>query len=156
MGVFNRSEFNGCAMRHAAAKIPENPRHPGLDWLPGNKFRKTIAGLGVLAAAATFFTARISINFANENKDTATIGQTGDSQPPAVSYSNQPGNKQIVDRASRVDICSIWQEQGQIGRDRVCPNPDIQINPGVQPMGGSDHDTQFYVNINNFDQSTAA
>lgn len=156
MGVFNRSEFNGCAMRHAAAKIPENPRHPGLDWLPGNKFRKTIAGLGVLAAAATFFTTRISINFANENKDTATIVQTGDSQPPAVSDSNQSGNKQIVDRASRVDICSIWQEQGQIGRDRICPNPDIQINPGVQPMGGSDRDTQFYVNINNFDQSTAA
>ena len=156
MGVFNRSEFNGCAMRHAAAKIPENPRHPDLDWLPGNKFRKTIAGLGVLAAAVTFFTARISINFANENKDTATIVQTGDSQPPAVSDINQPGNKQVVDRASRVDICSIWQEQGQIGRDRVCPNYEIQINPGFHPMGGSDRDTQFYVNINDIDQSTVA
>ena len=153
-------------MRHAAPKKHEVP-----SWLPEEKFGKTIVGLSALAAAATCFTARISTEFAaNQDENPATSGQVDDLHQPAVpgdsvgTGANSSADGIAVDGASRVGVCNIWQEQGLIGRRSVCPDTSTQINPDVQPLadldfqtaGGSNPDTQVFVDIDSIDQSTTA
>lgn len=153
-------------MRHAAPKKHEVP-----SWLPEEKFGKTIVGLSALVAAATCFTARISTEFAaNQDENPATSGQVDDLHQPAVpgdsvgTGANLSADGTVVDGASRVGVCNIWQEQGLIGRRFVCPDTSTQINPDVQPLadldfqtaGGSNPDTQVFVDIDSIDQSTTA
>lgn len=154
MGILKSGQPVG---RHAAAK-----RHEVPSWLPEEKFGKTIVGLSALAAAATCFTARISTEFAaNQDKNPATSGQVDDLHQPAVSgdsvdtSADQSADKVVVDGAFYESTCQIWEGLGQAG-NFVCASPDRIINPGVQPVGGTNPDAQVYVNIDSADQSTTA
>lgn len=144
--------------RHAAPKKHEVP-----SWLPDKKSGKTIAGLSALAAAATCSTAYISTNVAEQGKKdpTTATGQIDDLPQPAVSgdsvdtSADQSADKVVVDGAFYYTTCQIWEGLGQAG-NFVCASPDRIINPGVQPVGGANPDTQVYVNIDSADQSTTA
>ena len=148
------------AMRHAAS---EGSTGLDWDWLPKKELRKPIAFLAALATAATCFTARISTEFAaNEEEDPTTATDQNNSLPqPAVSGDSidagvdQSSDKKVVDGAFYYTTCQIWEESGQAGKF-VCVSPDRIINPGVQPVGGANPDTQVYVNIDSADQSTTA
>lgn len=164
MGILKSDQPVG---RHAAAK-----RHEVPSWLPDKKFGKTIVGLSALAVTMTCFTVRASMEFAaNEEEDPTPVTDRTDNLPqPAVpgdsidTGTNSSADVIEVDGASRVGVCNIWQEQGLIGRRSVCPDTSTQINPDVQPLadldfqtaGGSNPDTQVFVDIDSIDQSTTA
>ena len=153
--------------RHAAAKRYEVP-----SWLPDKKSGKTIVGLFALAVTMSCFTVRTSVDLAaHGGKDpTPVIDGTDNLPQPAVpgdsigTGTNLSADVIEVDGASRVGVCNIWQEQGLIGRRSVCPDTSTQINPDVQPLadldfqtaGGSNPDTQVFVDIDSIDQSTTA
>ena len=153
--------------RHAAAKRYEVP-----SWLPDKKSGKTIVGLFALAVTMSCFTVRTSVDLAaHGGKDpTPVIDGTDNLPQPAVpgdsigTGTNSSADVIEVDGASRVGVCNIWQEQGFIGRGFVCPDTSTQINPDVQPLadldfqtaGGSNPDTQVFVDIDSIDQSTTA
>ena len=147
-------------MRHAAS---ERSTSLDWDWLPDKKSRKTIVGLSALAAAAACSTAYISPNVPEQGqKDpTTATGQIDDLPQPAVSGDSidagvdQSSDKKVVDGAFYYTTCQIWEGLGQDG-NFVCVSPDRIINPGVQPVGGANPDTKFYVNIDSADQSTTA
>lgn len=150
-------ESGRSAMRHAAAK-----RHEVPSWLPDKKFGRTIVGLSALAAAVTCSTAHISTNLAEQGKNPTTATDQNNSLPqPAVSGDSidagvdQSSDKKVVDGAFYYTTCQIWQGLGQDG-NFICVSPDRIINPGVQPVGGANPDTQVYVNIDSADQSTTA
>ena len=155
-------------MRHVAS---EGSTSLDWGWLPKKELRKPIAFLAALATAATCFTARISTEFAaNQDKNPATSGQVDDLHQPAVpgdsvgTGANLSADGTVVDGASRVGVCNIWQEQGLIGRGFACPDTSTQINPDVQPLanldvqtaGGSNPDVQAYITVDSADQSTTA
>jgi hypothetical protein len=112
------------------------------------------------------------MEFAEHGKKdpTPVIDGTDDLPQPAVSGdsidtgTDQSSDRVVVDGASRVGVCNIWQEQGFIGRGFVCPDTSTQINPDVQPLadsdfqtaGGSNPDTQVLVDVDRIDQSTTA
>lgn len=147
-------------MRHAAS---ERSTSLDWDWLPDKKSGRTIAGLFAIAAAATCSTAHISTNLAEQGKkDPTTATDQNNSLPqPAVSGdsidagADQSSDKKVVDGAFYYTTCQIWEGLGQDG-NFVCVSPDRIINPGVQPVGGANPDTQVYVNIDSADQSTTA
>lgn len=149
-------------MRHAAS---EGSTSLDWDWLPDKKSRKTIAGLSALAATAACSTAYISTNVAEqgEKDPTTATGQIDDLPQPVVpgdsidagAGTNQPADRVVVKGAFYYTTCQIWEESGQAGKF-VCVSPDRIINPGVQPVGGANPDTQVYVNIDSADQSTTA
>lgn len=147
-------------MRHAAS---EGSTGLDWDWLPDKKSRKTIVGLSALAAAAACSTAYISTNVAEQGKKdpTTATGQIDDLPQPAVSGDSidagvdQSSDKKVVDGAFYYTTCRIWEESGQAGKF-VCVSPDRIINPGIQPVGGANPDTQVYVDIDSADQSTTA
>lgn len=155
-------------MRHAAPKKHEVP-----SWLPDKKSGRTIAGLSALVVAATCSTVCTSMEFAahGEKDPTPVTDGTNDLPQSAVSGdsigtgTNSSADVIEVDGASRVGVCSIWQEQGLIDDRRlVCPDTSTQINPDVQPLansdfqtaGGSNPDTQVFVDVDSIDQSTTA
>lgn len=166
-------------MRHAAS---EGSTGLDWDWLPKKELRKPIAFLAALATAATCFTARISTEFAaNEEDPTPVTDRTdnlpqpavpGDSIDTSTDTDQSSSDRVVVDGASRVGVCNIWQEQGFIGRGFVCPDTSTQINPDVQPLadsdvqpladsdfqtaGGSNPDTQVLVDVDSINQSTTA
>lgn len=164
MGILKSGQPVG---RHAAPKKHEVP-----SWLPDKKFGKTIVGLSALAVTMTCFTVRTSVDLdAHGGKDpTPVIDGTNDLPQPAVSGdsidtgTNSSADVIEVDGASRVGVCNIWQEQGLIGRRLVCPDTSTQINPDVQPLadsdvqtaGGSNPDTQVFVDVDSTNQSTTA
>ncbi|MBB1559169.1 hypothetical protein HG438_002600 [Candidatus Saccharibacteria bacterium] len=144
-------------MRHAAAK-----RHEVPSWLPDKKFGKTIAGLSALAAAATCSTAHISTNLAEQGENPTTATDQNNSLPQSAvsgdsidAGADQSSDKKVVDGAFYYTTCQIWKGLGQDGKF-VCVSPKRIINPGVQPVGGANPDTQVYVNIDSTDQSTTA
>ena len=146
-------------MRHVAS---EGSTSLDWGWQPKKELRKPIAFLAALATAATCFTARISTEFAaNKDKNPATSGQVDDLHQPAVSgdsvdtSADQSAYRVVVDGAFYESTCQIWEGLGQDG-NFVCVSPDRIINPGVQPVGGANPDTQVYVNIDSADQSTTA
>ena len=166
MGILKSDQPVG---RHAAAK-----RHEVPSWLPDKKFGKTIVGLSALAVTMTCFTVRTSVNLATHGeKDPTPVTDRTDNLPqPAVpgdsidtdTGTDQSSDRVVVDGASRVGVCNIWQEQGLIGRGFVCPDTSTQINPDVQPLadsdfqtaGGSNPDTQVLVDIDSINQSATA
>ena len=164
MGILKSDQPVG---RHAAAK-----RHEVPSWLPDKKFGKTIVGLSALAVTMTCFTVRTSVDLAaHGGKDPTPVVDGTDNLPqPAVpgdsvgTVANSSADGTVVDGASRVGVCNIWQEQGLIGRGFVCPDTSTQINPDVQPLanldvqtaGGSNPDAQAYITVDSADQSTTA
>ena len=168
MGIL---EFGRPAMRHAAS---EGSTGLDWDWLPKKELRKPIGALSAIVVVATCSTVRASMEFAaNEEEDPTPVTDRTDNLPqsavPGDSIDTDTGTDQssdrvVVDGASRVGVCNIWQEQGLIGRGFVCPDTSTQINPDVQPLadsdfqtaGGSNPDTQVLVDIDSINQSTTA
>ncbi len=158
MGILKSDQPVG---RHAAAK-----RHEVPSWLPDKKFGKTIVGLSALAVTMTCFTVRASMEFAaNEEEDPTSVTDRTDNLPqPAVpgdsidtstDTDQSSSDRVVVDGAFYESTCQIWRESGQAGKF-VCVSPDRTFNPGVQPVGGANPDTQFHVNIDSANQSTTA
>ena len=157
------------AMRHVAS---EGSTSLDWGWLPDKKSGKMIAGLSALAITMTCFTVRTSVDLAahGEKGPTPVIDGTDNLPQPAVpgdsvgTGANSSADGTVVDGASRVGVCNIWQEQGLIGRGFACPDTSTQINPDVQPLanldvqtaGGSNPDTQVFVDVYSIDQSTTA
>lgn len=150
-------------MRHAAS---EGSTSLDWGWLPDKKSGKTIAGLSALAAAATCFTVCTSMDLATHGeKDPTPVTDRTDNLPqPAVpgdsidtstDTDQSSSDRVVVDGAFYESTCQIWRESGQAGKF-VCANPNRIFNPGVQPVGGANPDTQVYVNIDSADQSTTA
>ena len=147
-------------MRHAASE-----GSTGLDWywLPKKELRKPIVALSALVVAVTCSTVRASMEFAEHGKKdpTPVIDGTDDLPQPAVSGdsidtgTDQSSDRVVVDGAFYESTCQIWRESGQAG-EFVCANPNRTFNPGVQPVGGANPDTKFYVNIDSADKSTTA
>lgn len=166
-------------MRHAAS---EGSTGLDWDWLPKKELRKPIVALSALVVVATCSTVRASMEFAaNEEDPTPVTDRTdnlpqpavpGDSIDTSTDTDQSSSDRVVVDGASRVGVCNIWQEQGFIGRGFVCPDTSTQINPDVQPLadsdvqpladsdfqtaGGSNPDTQVLVDVNSINQSTTA
>ena len=160
MGIL---EFDRPAMRHAASE-----GSTGLDWdlLPKKELRKPIVVLSALVVAATCSTVHESMDLAThgEKDPTPVTDRTDDLPQPAVpgdSIDTDTGTDQsssdrvVVDGAFYESTCQIWRESGQAGKF-VCANPNRTFNPGVQPVGGANPNTQFYVNIDSANQSTTA
>lgn len=166
-------------MRHAAS---EGSTGLDWDWLPKKELRKPIVALSALVVVATCSTVRASMEFAaNEEDPTPVTDRTdnlpqpavpGDSIDTSTDTDQSSSDRVVVDGASRVGVCNIWQEQGFIGRGFVCPDTSTQINPDVQPLadsdvqpladsdfqtaGGSNPDTQALVDVYSINQSTTA
>ena|GEM_PF-694504 len=166
-------------MRHAAS---EGSTGLDWDWLPKKELRKPIVALSALVVVATCSTVRASMEFAaNEEDPTPVTDKTdnlpqpavpGDSIDTSTDTDQSSSDRVVVDGASRVGVCNIWQEQGFIGRGFVCPDTSTQINPDVQPLadsdvqpladsdfqtaGGSNPDTQVLVDVDSINQSTTA
>ena len=166
-------------MRHAAS---EGSTGLDWDWLPKKELRKPIVALSALVVAATCSTVRASMEFAANEEDLTPVTDRTDNLPqPAVpgdsidtstDTDQSSSDRVVVDGASRVGVCNIWQEQGFIGRGFVCPDTSTQINPDVQPLadsdvqpladsdfqtaGGSNPDTQVLVDVDSINQSTTA
>lgn len=158
MGILKSDQPVG---RHAAAK-----RHEVPSWLPDKKFGKTIVGLSALAVTMTCFTVRTSLDLATHGeKDPTPVTDRTDNLPqPAVpgdsidtstDTDQSSSDRVVVDGAFYESTCQIWRESGQAGKF-VCANPNRTFNPGVQPVGGANPNTQFHVNIDSADQSTTA
>lgn len=166
-------------MRHAAS---EGSTGLDWDWLPKKELRKPIVALSALVVVATCSTVRASMeSAANEEDPTPVTDRTdnlpqpavpGDSIDTSTDTDQSSSDRVVVDGASRVGVCNIWQEQGFIGRGFVCPDTSTQINPDVQPLadsdvqpladsdfqtaGGSNPDTQVLVDVDSINQSTTA
>lgn len=158
MGILKSDQPVG---RHAAAK-----RHEVPSWLPDKKFGKTIVGLSALAVTMTCFTVRTSVDLATHGeKDPTPVTDRTDNLPqPAVpgdsidtstDTDQSSSDRVVVDGAFYESTCQIWRESGQAGKF-VCANPNRTFNPGVQPVGGANPNTQFHVNIDSANQSTTA
>ncbi len=158
MGILKSDQPVG---RHAAAK-----RHEVPSWLPDKKFGKTIVGLSALAVTMTCFTVRTSVNLATHGeKDPTPVTDRTDNLPqPAVpgdsidtstDADQSSSDRVVVDGAFYESTCQIWRESGQAGKF-VCANPNRTFNPGFQPVGGANPNTQFHVNSDSADQSTTA
>mgnify|MGYP001684213931 CR=1 FL=1 len=158
MGILKSDQPVG---RHAAAK-----RHEAPSWLPDKKFGKTIVGLSALAVTMTCFTVRTSVDLATHGeKDPTPVTDRTDNLPqPAVpgdsidtstDTDQSSSDRVVVDGAFYESTCQIWRESGQAGKF-VCANPNRTFNPGFQPVGGANPNTQFHVNIDRADQSTTA
>lgn len=146
-------------MRHAAS---EGSTGLDWDWLPKKELRKPIVALSALVVVATCSTVRASMEFAANEEDPTPVTDRTDNLPqPAVSGDSidagvdQSSDKKVVDGAFYYTTCQIWKGLGQDGKF-VCVSPKRIINPGVQPVGGANPDTQVYVNIDSTDQSTTA
>lgn len=147
-------------MRHAAS---EGSTGLDWDWLPKKELRKPIVALSALVVAVTCSTVRASMEFAEHGKKdpTPVIDGTDDLPQPAVSGdsidtgTDQSSDRVVVDGAFYESTCQIWRESGQAGKF-VCANPNRTFNPGVQPVGGANPNTQFHVNTDSADQSTTA
>ena len=158
MGILKSDQPVG---RHAAAK-----RHEVPSWLPDKKFGKTIVGLSALAVTMTCFTVRTSVDLATHGeKDPTPVTDRTDNLPqPAVpgdsidtstDADQSSSDRVVVDGAFYESTCQIWRESGQAGKF-VCANPNRTFNPGFQPVGGANPNTQFHVNSDSADQSTTA
>lgn len=150
-------------MRHAAS---EGSTGLDWDWLPKKELRKPIGALSALVVAATCSTVHESMDLATHGeKDPTPVTDRTDNLPqPAVpgdsidtstDTDQSSSDRVVVDGAFYESTCQIWRESGQAGKF-VCANPNRTFNPGVQPVGGANPGTQFYVNIDSADQSTKA
>ena len=163
------------AMRHAGKRQSTLDRIKG--YLPEDgKTKKTLVTVGALALAAGVFIAKSGCE--HGAVDDSSKADTGIQQPldtneqpndllrQPVTVDDSDGNKTpeeviVVDRGSQVTTCGILQELGVIDNNNVCPHPDRIIKPGAQNIQGvrqaidSNPDTQFFVNVD-IDQPTTA
>lgn len=163
-------------MRHAGERQSTLDRIKG--YLPEDgKTKKTLVTVGALALVAGVFIAKSGCEYDgavddSSNADTGiqqpldTNGQSNDLLRQPVTVDDSDGNKTpeeviVVDRGFQVTTCEIIQGQGAIDGKVKCPHPDRIIKPsfqdvqGAQQVIGSNPDTQFFVNVN-IDQPTTA
>ena len=162
-------------MRHAGERQSTLDRIKG--YLPEDgKTKKTLATVGALALATGVFIAKSGCEYGavddSSNADTGiqqpldTNEQSNDLLRQPVTVDDSDGNKTpeeviVVDRGSQVTTCGILQELGVIGNNVVCPAPDRIIKPSFQDVQGAQQaigpnpDTQFFVNVDS-DQPTTA
>lgn len=162
-------------MRHAGERQSTLDRIKG--YLPEDgKTKKTLVTVGALALAAGVFIAKSGCEHVavddSSNADTGTQQpldtneQSNDLLRQPVTVDDSDGNKTpeeviVVDRGSQVTTCEIIQGQGAIDGKVKCPHPDRIIEPGAQNIQGvrqaidSNPDTQFFVNVD-IDQPTTA
>ena len=163
-------------MRHAGERQSTLDRIKG--YLPEDgKTKKTLVTVGALALATGVFIAKSGCE--HGAVDDSSDADTGIQQPldtneqpndllrQPVTVDDSDGNKTpeeviVVDRGSQVTTCEIFQGLGVIGNNNnVCPHPDRIIEPGAQNIQGvrqaidSNPDTQFFVNVD-IDQPTTA
>lgn len=162
-------------MRHAGERQSTLDRIKG--YLPeDDKTKKTLVAVGALALATGVFIAKSGCEHGavddSSNADTGiqqpldTNEQPKDLLRQPVTVDDSDGNKTpeeviVVDRGSQVTTCEIFQGQGVVDSKAVCPHPDRIIKPsfqdvqGAQQVIGSNPDTQFFVNVD-IDQPTTA
>lgn len=172
MGIL---ESDRPAMRHAGERQSTLDRIKG--YLPeDDKTKKTLVAVGTLALATGVFIAKSGCEHGavddSSNADTGiqqpldTNEQPKDLLRQPVTVDDSDGNKTpeeviVVDRGSQVTTCEIFQGQGVVDSKAVCPHPDRIIKPsfqdvqGAQQVIGSNPDTQFFVNVD-IDQPTTA
>ena len=162
-------------MRHAGERQSTLDRIKG--YLPEDgKTKKTLVTVGALALATGVFIAKSGCE--HGAVDDSSDADTGIQQPldtneqpndllrQPVTVDDSDGNKTpeeviVVDRGSQVTTCEIIQGQGAIDGKVKCPHPDGIIKPSTQNIQGvrqaidSDPDTQFFVNVD-IDQPTTA
>ena len=162
-------------MRHAGKRQSTLDRIKG--YLPEDgKTKKTLVTVGALALATGVFIAKSGCE--HGAVDDSSDADTGIQQPldtneqpndllrQPVTVDDSDGNKTpeeviVVDRGSQVTTCEIIQGQGAIDSKVACPHPDRIIEPGAQNIQGvrqaidSNPDTQFFVNVD-IDQPTTA
>ena len=163
------------AMRHAGERQSTLDRIKG--YLPEDgKTKKTLVTVGALALAAGVFIAKSGCE--HGAVDDSSKADTGIQQPldtneqpndllrQPVTVDDSDGNKTpeeviVVDRGFQVTTCEIIQGQGAIDGKVKCPHPDRIIKPSFQDVQGaqqvisSNPDTQFFVNVD-IDQPTTA
>jgi hypothetical protein len=159
-------------MRHAGKRQSTLDRIKGC--LPEDgKTRKTLVTVGALALAAGVFIAKsgcedgaVDDAYTGIQQPLDTNEHPNDSLRQPVTVDDSDGNKTpeeviVVDRGSQVTTCEIIQGQGAIDGKVKCPHPDRIIKPsfqdvqGAQQVIGSNPDTQFFVNVD-IDQPTTA
>ena len=163
-------------MRHAGERQSTLDRIKG--YLPEDgKTKKTlVTTVGALALATGVFIAKSGCEYgAVDDSSNAGTGiqqpldtneQSNDLLRQPVTVDDSDGNKTpeeviVVDRGSQVTTCEILQGSGVIGNTVECPHPNRIIKPGTQNIQGvrqaidSDPDTQFFVNVD-IDQPTTA
>ena len=162
-------------MRHAGERQSTLDRIKG--YLPeDDKTKKTLVAVGALALATGVFIAKSGCEHGavddSSNTDTGiqqpldTNEQPKDLLRQPVTVEDSDGKKTpeeviVVDRGSQVTTCEIFQGQGVVDSKAVCPHPDRIIKPsfqdvqGAQQVIGSNPDTQFFVNVD-IDQPTTA
>ena len=164
-------ESGRSAMRHAGKRQSTLDRIKG--YLPEDgKTKKTLVTVGVLALATGVFIAEHGAVDDSSDADTGiqqpldTNEQPNDLLRQPVTVDDSDGNKTpeeviVFDRGSQVTTCEILQGQGVIDSKVACPHPDRIIEPGAQNIQGvrqaidSNPDTQFFVNVD-IDQPTTA
>lgn len=163
------------AMRHAGERQSTLDRIKG--YLPEDgKTKKTLVTVGALALATGVFIAKSGCE--HGAVDDSSDADTGIQQPldtneqpndllrQPVTVDDSDGNKTpeeviVVDRGFQVTTCEIIQGQGAIDGKVKCPHPDRIIKPSFQDVQGaqqvisSNPDTQFFVNVD-IDQPTTA
>ena len=162
-------------MRHAGKRQSTLDRIKG--YLPEDgKTKKTLVTVGALALATGVFIAKSGCE--HGAVDDSSDADTGIQQPldtneqpndllrQPVTVDDSDGNKIpeeviVVDRGFQVTTCEIIQGQGAIDGKVKCPHPDRIIKPSFQDVQGaqqvisSNPDTQFFVNVD-IDQPTTA
>ena len=164
-------ESGRSAMRHAGKRQSTLDRIKG--YLPEDgKTKKTLVTVGALALATGVFIAEHGAVDDSSDADTGiqqpldTNEQPNDLLRQPVTVDDSDGNKTpeeviVVDRGFQVTTCEIIQGQGAIDGKVKCPHPDRIIKPGAQNIQGvrqaidSNPDTQFFVNVD-IDQPTTA
>lgn len=126
------------------------PRHAGespnlKDYLPDDRNTRTVVGLA--AAFAMVVTGVVVVGVPTDRGDANTSIQqpaerksaesTGTPPQPAGLDSvidQSPEERRIViDRASRVSACDIKSQQGELGEDVMCVNPNTFAYLGANP-----------------------
>ena len=100
---------------------------------------------------------------AEESKETQeNIDSTAKEETKSEEIKEEtPEEVIVVDRGSQVTTCEIIQGQGAIDGKVKCPHPDGIIKPsfqdvqGAQQVIGSNPDTQFFVNVDIGQPTTA-
>ena len=139
-GAHHAGEPEKYTPRHAA----ERPTRKGC--FPGGDVVSLAAGLTAIAAAAIGATvvgasiddnhskANTSIQHPEKRKSDESTGTP--SQPTGLDsiIDQSPEERRIViDRASRVSACDIKSQQGELGEDVMCVNPNTFAYLGANP-----------------------
>ena len=161
-GAHHAGESGQHVPRHAAGELSRKGCFSGGDVI------KAIAGLAAIAVtAAGAVSVGASIDERYDKADTIiqqpaerkSVESTGTPPQPAGLDSvidQSPEERRIViDRASRVSACDIKSQQGELGEDVMCVNPNTFAYLGANPAEGFSSN-MLPVSVDNRKQPTSA